>query len=1000
MEKIRNKKNYLKKLSILICFILLITLINIGSKNVNATDDIVASEPTFKIEMNPVMPNPAMVGEDVTVSGKIIPQPFENDIPKKEIVLVLDVSGSMDERALCTNPRVRHKVEQGEWEWSWSKFKFVWVDTSYYIDDYCEEHNKAGEHQVTSGNTKIEQLKIAADNFIDKMKSVQNLEIAIVAYSSNATIKTYNSTNSFLSSNQDKDLKAIIDGLKADGGTNTGEGLRKAEYLLEKNSDENANKDIIFMSDGLPTFYSVKNNNYYTNIDNSDPKYAGKGSDYDEDAKEYATQIGNKIRDTKKPNVFSIGYGLGNESSTGNTTMQEIHESMGGATDNGTFYATDVGAIDGVFSKIADNILESYTITNVKINLNFDSNFTLNVGGNVVNINNIKYTLTSQANGKVRYEASEIPFEFTIKGNIPNIYDNMFENSKLSVPWNGSIKNTDIPKTSITIKSSGLPDIEAEKKSLESEPYQVGKDINVTYTITPKSFDFQGSDDDSKPKDVVILLDVSNSMNRDGLFASIKQAISDKIFHDNELQTCKSRYSVITYSDDAVYNKLDENDADIKEKCNSESNYSDLMRQKVLDKINVSDSSSRNVSKALKLAQDILDNGRNEPATSQIDINRGTGSKNIIIIGGGSITDEGSSSLITEINNIKNKNYNIITLNVGQVISEDEEPNNNLKNLHYSLINKQESNSENLLEKENNNYYINVNYGKFDISDPHKLFEDSNNINSNNTIEDPIMPQIASKLKSGMKQSYTFNAKLKFNKGEKFDIVSGLNTCSDGNYNVETNEFSVVYTLKNGTYSAEPFDISFKIKPNETGTLEFGNPGFISYTNLENELTGNNINPFSITVGSELKILNYGLYEGVKNNIPNIDNRGSFNIVRGSSLRIGATLLGSISSQDDANLEIPQGVEINGEIEVFKYDSIGTFAKIGTMTQSDIKNSKVIYKYTSNGANVSTNEKILILYNEKLPTDSTENQYINTLLVPGDSRNITMNIPDKSPDLF
>lgn len=989
MKKIINKRNYLKKISILICFILLITLINIGSKNVNATDDVVASEPTFKIEMNPVMPNPAMVGEDITVSGKIKPQPFEDDIPKKEIVLVLDVSGSM-----------------------------------------------AGD--------KISKLKVAANNFINKMKDIPNVEIAIVAYSDESTINPslyHYWTKDWLGRNKDwtysqksptknlngkgymipdyksesevyinaennsKQLTDTIDCLEALGGTNTGEGLRKAEYLLE-HGDENASKSIVFMSDGQPTFYSVKQTNSsskydnYTTTDNKTPYYTGNGNGYDEKSIAYATQIGNIIRDTKKPNVFSIGYGLGTEDSTENSTMKKIHVSMGGSTTDGTFFATDTGAIDEVFNKIANNILDSYTITNVKINLNFDSNFTLNVGGNVVNINNIKYTLTSQDNGKVKYEASEIPFTFTIKGNVPNIYDNIFENSKLSVPWNGSIKNTDIPKTSITIKSSGLPDIEAEKKSLESEPYQVGKDINATYTITPKSFNFQGSDDDSKSKDVVILLDVSNSMNREGLFASIKQAISDKIFHDNELQTCKSRYSVITYSDDAVYNKLDENDTEIKEKCNSESNYSDLMRQKVLDKINVSNSSSRNVSKALKLAQDILDNGRNESATSQIDINRGTGSKNIIIIGGGSITDEGSSPLTTEINNIKNKNYNIITLNTGQVISEDEEPDNNLKSLHYNLINKQESDLENLLEKENNNYYINVNYKNFEISDPHKLFEDSNNINSNNTIEDPIMPKIANKLKGGMKQSYTFNAKLKFNKGEKFDIVSGLNSCSDGNYNVETNEFSVVYTLKNGTYSAEPFDISFKIKPNDTGTLEFGKPGFISYTNLENELTGNNINPFSITVGSEVKILNYGLYEGMKNNLPAIDNGGSFNIMKGSSLRIGATLLGSISSQDDVNLEIPQGVEISGEIEVFKYDSAGVLTKVGTMTQFDVKNGKVIYKYASNGASVGTDEKILIIYNEKLPTDSTENQYINTLLVPGESRNITINVPDKLPDLF
>ncbi|MDZ5017180.1 hypothetical protein GNF72_18660, partial [Clostridium perfringens] len=51
-------------------------------------------------------PNPAMVCEDIVGSGKIIPKPFETEIPPKEIVLVLDVSGSMKDQirgVICNN---------------------------------------------------------------------------------------------------------------------------------------------------------------------------------------------------------------------------------------------------------------------------------------------------------------------------------------------------------------------------------------------------------------------------------------------------------------------------------------------------------------------------------------------------------------------------------------------------------------------------------------------------------------------------------------------------------------------------------------------------------------------------------------------------------------------------------------------------------------------------------------------------------------------------------
>jgi len=56
--------------------------------------------------------------------------------------------------------------------------------------------------------------------------------------------------------------------------------------------------------------------------------------------------------------------------------------------------------------------------------MDFNEVFSLNIGGNTVNIGTINYKKASdiQANDKIRYEADPVPFEFTIKGSKEGIY--------------------------------------------------------------------------------------------------------------------------------------------------------------------------------------------------------------------------------------------------------------------------------------------------------------------------------------------------------------------------------------------------------------------------------------------------------------------------------------------------------------------------------------------------------------------------------------------------
>lgn len=500
-----------RALSIFLLITLISTFVNITLINVKA-DNSIGDKPSFEIQIDEAKPNPAIVGEDITIKGKIIPKPFEmnTERQKKEIVLVLDTSGSMEE--------------------------------------------KVGKHYY--GTTKLDELKKAANNFIDKMKDIPDLKIGIVNYSSEATINPcgYNGDKNsvsvedyqyhtipnykslgtkFLNSN-DNTLHSMINGLKALGGTNTGEGLRKAEYMLEQ-GDKDAKKTIVFMSDGLPTFYSsyssnninILNPNYYTEISANDPPLIrGTGQEVSPEqldlvgsisvirSGEYAKKISNIIENKKNiSNIFSIGYGndlnknfiqdiisefrkwfWGKDYTNGTDILRDIHESMGGKLEN--FYSSDDDAIDGIFDKIADKIIGSYTINNLEMTMNFktEDGIKLKVGGNIVKLNNIIYKKVSENNGKIRYEADEVPFEFVIKGSKVGEYENIFKYSKGKFSWKGNDISIPIttPDNFITkIEANKLPYIQVNLISEENiKSKNINEEIEVKYEITTNPFKY------------------------------------------------------------------------------------------------------------------------------------------------------------------------------------------------------------------------------------------------------------------------------------------------------------------------------------------------------------------------------------------------------------------------------------------------------------------------------------------------------------------------------
>lgn len=1029
MIRIKDNKKLLKRISILLCFMIVIGFINSSSNSVQAG---LPTEPSFTVEIDPVTPNPAMIGEDITVTGKIKPQAFETTTPKKQIVLVLDVSGSMN--LVCTNTKIKKELTKTQYDQLMiegvqgleriNKGTSRHPDYHYYVEDYCEEHNKIGEHSDTDG--KIDQLKIAANNFITKMSNVPNMEIAIVAYSSEAIINptlnksttwnglyndtkydirqsksiTANSSHSIpdykssgstfvpmdTTANITK-LQGMITNLEALGGTNTGEGLRKAEYMLE-HGDATANKSIVFMSDGEPTFYSVNNNTTYKTIDNTNPNYSGTGSGYDEKSKGYAIEIGTIIKNSN-PNVFSIGYGLGTETSDGNLTMKAIHESMGGTTGtDGTFFATDAGAIDGVFNKIADKIIAQYTLTDVKINLQPDLNFSFNGGGYVVNISNINYIGVTQANGNTLYSASDVPFTFTIKGNMQGDYNNIFQETKLTVPWNGKEIITAIPTVGVVIKDNVLPVINANIVSQTPDPAIQSQDITLKYAVKPEIFEFNSTTfDELEPKDVIFVVDTSSSMN--DKLSSLKNALYGKIANNTAIKN--AQYGIVTF-DSTVKNNY------ISTGLTNNATTFNLAIQPITS----SNNTNRNIGDAMIAAKTIFSNS-----------GRSNSSKYIVLIASGYV-----NYTEAQLNDIKNSNLNVITINLGGIspITKNgnivtpgaDEANNNIKEFHYNLIGK-EDNGDNVLEKVENNYFININYSLVtNASNPNEFFTkeaNMNQMNNSNEINNWILPLVANKIRMGTVQlvpSYIFKTKLKFNLQGKFDSILGFNTCSDVGYDVETPEFNVKYNLENGKYVPEPIEdrvFTIKIKAGiNTTNLAFGS-GIVSYTNLANTLTKVNINPYNLKFRLPMEILKHGVYEGIINKMPSIIDGSAtlFNFAKGSNVTLAATMAGSINNDTGVRLEVPKEVEINGTIKVFTYEDNGTLTEIGIMGTPSSDATKTTYIYDGQAV---VDQKILIVYSEKLPQDPTKEKYTNSLYIPGSQRDVNINVSSELPDLF
>lgn len=129
--------------------------------------------------------------------------------------------------------------------------------------------DRSGSMKDTNKEQKITKVKNAAKDFCKTILDGKgdNVKISIVSYASSASLD-------IKSSNNLNNLNSKIDSLKANGGTNTEEGIKEAKNII---SNINADKKyVVLFTDGLPTYntyyadknYMDENGKYYEGMPN------------------------------------------------------------------------------------------------------------------------------------------------------------------------------------------------------------------------------------------------------------------------------------------------------------------------------------------------------------------------------------------------------------------------------------------------------------------------------------------------------------------------------------------------------------------------------------------------------------------------------------------------------------------------------------------------------------------------------------------------------------
>lgn len=253
----------------------------------------------------------------------------------------------------------------------------------------------------TSMKDKFSQVKAATKNFSKNVLngSSKNVRISVVSYSYKKIKVSHDDDDDDDHNNKDtisqipegeassvvrpftNDLKSInraIDNLSADGGTNTQDGIWRAQDILSHSGRDDAQKYVVFFTDGLPTqsniyggigsyfydrYFSSAQRQYYNHFSGwNNPQIVDVGGIGVINNRKYDFYEPRKIQTTQTPinaKFYSVGVFTDAESSTKNMAIKflsSIQNVVNPTAFKDKYYTQDLNVVNSIFYDISEDI--------------------------------------------------------------------------------------------------------------------------------------------------------------------------------------------------------------------------------------------------------------------------------------------------------------------------------------------------------------------------------------------------------------------------------------------------------------------------------------------------------------------------------------------------------------------------------------------------------------------------------------------------------------------
>lgn len=209
--------------------------------------------------------------------------------------------------------------------------------------------------------TRMEAAKNAAKSLIDTVNSKNatiDAQYAVVSFCSNGYYKRTNADGPAKASKTEQDwssnissVKASIDNIGVEGGTNYQSGISLGKTVL-KNARTDAQKVVIFLTDGLPTY----------RLDSGRPTGQAGDGKHDDDGENQAAAVG-EIKGMGCDQFYAIGVGSDfiNNKDNAKDNLDELATNVGQEANQRPSKTAVYAASSSDLSKIFDDIAASTT---------------------------------------------------------------------------------------------------------------------------------------------------------------------------------------------------------------------------------------------------------------------------------------------------------------------------------------------------------------------------------------------------------------------------------------------------------------------------------------------------------------------------------------------------------------------------------------------------------------------------------------------------------------